>query len=71
MLMVFPYMDHDLSGLLDNEQVSWTIPVIKLYAKQLLKGTAFLHQVRVLGNLINLKPWRLIWRTSLLSRRTT
>lgn len=43
--MVFPYMDHDLSGLLDNEQVSWTIPLIKLYAKQLLKGTAYMHKV--------------------------
>jgi serine/threonine-protein kinase BUR1 len=45
--MVFPYMDHDLSGLLDNERVVWTAPMIKLYAKQLLKGTAYLHKVRL------------------------
>lgn len=44
--MIFPYMDHDLSGLLDNERVVWTAPMIKLYAKQLLKGTAYLHRVR-------------------------
>ncbi|KIJ51719.1 hypothetical protein M422DRAFT_157682, partial [Sphaerobolus stellatus SS14] len=41
--MVFPYMDHDLAGLLENERVTLTPSQIKLYMKQLLEGTAYLH----------------------------
>ena len=37
--MVFPYMDHDLAGLLENERVKLTPSQIKLYMKQLLEGT--------------------------------
>ena len=44
--MVFPYMDHDLAGLLENKSVRLDVSHIKQYAKQLLKGTAYLHQVR-------------------------
>lgn len=43
--MVFPYMDHDLAGLLDNPKVKLTPPQIKTYLKQLLEGTAYLHHV--------------------------
>lgn len=43
--MVFPYMDHDLAGLLDNPKVRLTQPQIKTYLKQLLEGTAYLHHV--------------------------
>lgn len=45
--MVFPYMDHDLAGLLENRSVRLETPHIKQYAKQLLTGTAYLHQVRL------------------------
>lgn len=43
--MVFPYMDHDLAGLLDNPAVRLSSPQIKTYLKQLLEGTAYLHHV--------------------------
>ncbi|KAI8644235.1 kinase-like domain-containing protein [Parasitella parasitica] len=46
--MVFPYMDHDLAGLLDNPKVRLTQPQIKTYLKQLLEGTAYLHHNRIL-----------------------
>ena len=44
--MVFPYMDHDLDGLLENERVKLTLSQIKLYMKQLLEGTEYMHHVR-------------------------
>lgn len=44
--MVTPYMDHDLCGLLDNPSVSFSVPQIKCYAKQLLEGTRYLHSVK-------------------------
>lgn len=44
--MVFPYMDHDLAGLLENERVVLTPSQIKLYMKQLLEGTEYMHRVR-------------------------
>lgn len=43
--MVTPYMDHDLAGLLENPQVRLKVPHIKSYMKQLLQGTAYLHDV--------------------------
>ena len=43
--MVFPYMDHDLAGLLENSAVKFETHHIKQYAKQLLRGTAYLHKV--------------------------
>lgn len=43
--MVFPYMDHDLAGLLENERVKMLPSQIKLYMKQLLEGTEYLHMV--------------------------
>ena len=44
--MVTPYMDHDLAGLLENPSVRLKVPHIKSYMKQLLRGTAYLHEVR-------------------------
>lgn len=43
--MVFPYMDHDLAGLLENRSVRLETAHIKQYSKQLLEGTAYLHRV--------------------------
>jgi serine/threonine-protein kinase BUR1 len=45
--MVFPYMDHDLAGLLENKSARLTTPQIKLYMQQLLEGTDYLHRVRI------------------------
>ena len=45
--MVFPYMDHDLAGLLENERVTLMPSQIKLYMKQLLEGTEYMHRVRL------------------------
>lgn len=46
--MVTPYMDHDLSGLLDNPDVHFTESHIKCYMLQLLEGTRYLHEQRIL-----------------------
>ncbi|KAI8804348.1 kinase-like domain-containing protein, partial [Cladochytrium replicatum] len=46
--MVFPYMDHDLSGLLENPQVRFSHGQIKSYMKQLLLGLRYLHQNKIL-----------------------
>lgn len=48
MFMVTPYMEHDLSGLLENPDVNFTEPQIKCYMKQLLEGCAYLHENRIL-----------------------
>ena len=47
--MVFPYMDHDLAGLLENDRVKLSHSHIKLYMKQLLEGTEYMHRVRDFG----------------------
>lgn len=44
--MVFPYMEHDLTGLLENTQVTLKEEHVKQYATQLLLGTHYLHKVR-------------------------
>ncbi|KAG8985447.1 serine/threonine protein kinase, CMGC, CDC2/CDK sub [Tulasnella sp. JGI-2019a] len=47
--MVFPYMDHDLAGLLENTSSVQLQPShIKQYMKQLLEGTAYLHRNNIL-----------------------
>lgn len=44
--MVFPYMAHDLAGLLENKKIERLEPsLLKLYARQLLLGTSYLHRV--------------------------
>lgn len=48
MYMVMPYLDHDLSGLLDNPSVHFTEPQIKCYMLQLLEGLRYLHDTRIL-----------------------
>ena len=48
--MVFPYMAHDLAGLLENKKIiALDQGLLKLYAKQLLLGTSYLHRVRLLA----------------------
>ncbi|OCH83678.1 kinase-like protein [Obba rivulosa] len=46
--MVFPYMDHDLAGLLKNKRVKLTPSQIKLYMKQLLEGTEYMHRFHII-----------------------
>ncbi|RDW70237.1 hypothetical protein BP5796_08634 [Coleophoma crateriformis] len=48
MYMVTPYMDHDLSGLLENPSVTFTEPQIKCYLLQLLEGLRYLHDNHIL-----------------------
>lgn len=45
MYMVTPYMEHDLSGLLENPKVHFSEPQIKCYMLQLLEGLRYLHEV--------------------------
>lgn len=45
---VTPYMEHDLSGLLDNPEVRFTEPQIKCYMLQLLEGLRYLHDSHIL-----------------------
>jgi serine/threonine-protein kinase BUR1 len=46
--MVTPYMDHDLSGLLDNPDVKFLEAQIKCYMLQLFKGLRYLHDNHIL-----------------------
>lgn len=47
--MVFEYMDHDLTGLMDSPHLKWfTVPQIKCYVKQLLSGLHYCHKNFVL-----------------------
>ncbi|KAL8723443.1 MAG: hypothetical protein Q9225_000274 [Loekoesia sp. 1 TL-2023] len=48
MYMVTPYMDHDLSGLLENPKVQFSEPQIKCYMLQLLEGLRYLHANKIL-----------------------
>ncbi|KAI9887776.1 MAG: serine/threonine protein kinase, CMGC, CDC2/CDK sub [Watsoniomyces obsoletus] len=48
MYMVTPYMEHDLVGLLENPDVHLTVPQIKCYMMQLLRGVAYLHRNHIL-----------------------
>jgi serine/threonine protein kinase len=43
MYMIFPYMEHDLLGLLDHSSVNLGIPQRKCYMRQLVEGIAYLH----------------------------
>lgn len=43
--MVTPYMDHDLSGMLTNPDIQFSISQIKCYMLQLLEGVRYLHDV--------------------------
>jgi len=46
--MVFPYMDHDLAGLIENKNVEFTEPQIKCYMKQLFEGILYLHSNNIM-----------------------
>lgn len=46
--MVFPYMDHDLTGLLEVEHIKFSLSQIKCYMKQLLEGIKYLHRCSIL-----------------------
>lgn len=46
--MVEPYMDHDLNGLLENPNIQLPMTQIKLYMRELLEGTLFMHQNNIL-----------------------
>eukprot|EP00941_MAST-03F_sp_MAST-3F-sp1_P005995 g5995.t1 len=46
--MVFEYMDHDLTGLLDTPGVVLTRAHIKCYMKQLLEGLQYIHKHSIL-----------------------
>ncbi|KAJ5888884.1 Serine/threonine-protein kinase bur1 [Penicillium taxi] len=48
MYMVTPYMEHDLSGLLENSDALFTEPQIKCYMMQLLEGLRYLHASQIL-----------------------
>jgi serine/threonine-protein kinase BUR1 len=45
--MVTPYMDHDLSGMLTNPDIVFSMGQIKCYMLQLLEGLRYLHDVSV------------------------
>jgi len=47
--MVFEYMDHDLTGLMEAPDLKWFSPgQIKCYMKQLLEGLHYCHKNNVL-----------------------
>lgn len=46
--MVTPYMDHDLSGMLTNQDINFSIAQIKCYMLQLLEGVRYLHESHIL-----------------------
>src|SRR5271163_4424853 len=48
MFMVTPYMEHDLSGLLENPSVQFSESQIKCYMMQLLEGLRYLHENKIL-----------------------
>lgn len=50
-IMVFPFMDHDLTGLLENSSVQFTTPIVKCYMKQILEGLQYLHKVIHFGGI--------------------
>jgi len=45
--MVFPFMDHDLCGLLGNNNFKMGHGLAKLFMKQLLEGMAYIHAVGI------------------------
>lgn len=41
--MVFEYMDHDLTGVLSQNQFEFTEAHLKSFCRQMLAGLAYLH----------------------------
>ncbi|KAJ3319977.1 kinase subunit of RNA polymerase II carboxy-terminal domain kinase I [Boothiomyces sp. JEL0866] len=48
MYMVFEYMDHDLTGVLNNSVVVYRQEHIKCLSKQLFQGLAYLHDNKII-----------------------
>jgi serine/threonine protein kinase len=48
---VFPYVDHDLAGLLENSQVRFDPPMIKCYLHQILEGI-IIRKVYLMWNMM-------------------
>lgn len=46
--MVFEYMDHDLTGLMDTPTIQFTEAQVKCFLMQILKGLEFCHRNEVL-----------------------
>ncbi|KAK0940950.1 serine/threonine protein kinase, CMGC, CDC2/CDK sub [Friedmanniomyces endolithicus] len=46
--MVMPYMDHDLSGMLTNDDIKFSMAQVKCYMQQLLEGLRYLHDSHIL-----------------------
>jgi len=46
--MVFEYMDHDLTGLLERPGTKFSVAQIKCYMKQLLTGLYYCHKNHIL-----------------------
>lgn len=42
--MVFPFMNHDLAGILSHEEITLTLANIKYIAREMLSGLVYLHQ---------------------------
>jgi serine/threonine-protein kinase BUR1 len=47
--MVFPFMDHDLCGLLANQDFKLAPSLMKLFMRQLLRGMDYIHTVSLYG----------------------
>lgn len=50
--MVFPYMDHDLCGLLANQKFKTTVQIAKTLMRQLLAGLAYIHGVSLFSIIV-------------------
>lgn len=46
--MSFSYMEHDLTGLLQDKSIRFSIPQIKCYMSQMLNGLRYLHEHHIL-----------------------
>lgn len=46
--MSFSYMEHDLTGLLQDKDIRFTLPQIKCYMSQILHGLKYLHDHQIL-----------------------
>lgn len=46
--LVFPFMDHDLAGLLTNKSAQFTRDQLRFYFYQILKGVKALHDKKVI-----------------------
>ncbi|KAJ9124863.1 hypothetical protein QFC24_002792 [Naganishia onofrii] len=46
--MVMEYMDHDLSGILSQPQITLSVANLKSFCQQMLRGLAYLHRKAIL-----------------------